>query len=127
MLQDVIRQLPKHNVIIIIPGDMNSQVGSEDMVGFSSHDKTNRNGHLLLDLAKIIEIHKKSTTRLYHHQQEVEKLQWTASLTTQCALYSLIIGPALPQSVYRKEPAKCRRQRKFHMTVETTNGHRSKK
>ena len=31
-------QLPKHNVIIIA-GDMNSKVGSEDIVGFSYYDK----------------------------------------------------------------------------------------
>ena len=42
ILHDVIHQLPKHNVIIIA-GDMNSQVASENIAGFSSHDKTNRN------------------------------------------------------------------------------------
>ena len=55
MLQDAIRQLSKHNVIIIA-GDMNAQVGSADIVGFSFHDKTNRNGHLLLDLKKECEL-----------------------------------------------------------------------
>ena len=55
MLQDVIRQLPKHNVIVIA-GDMNTQVGSEDIVGFSFHDNTNRKGNLLWDLTKECEL-----------------------------------------------------------------------
>ena len=60
MLQDVIRQLPKHNVIIIA-GDLTAQVGSVDIVGFSFHDKTNRNGSLLLDLTKECELVRIST------------------------------------------------------------------
>ena len=55
MLQDVIRQLPKHN-FVIIAGDVNAQVGSEDIVGFSFHDTINRNGSLLLDLTKECEL-----------------------------------------------------------------------
>ena len=55
ILQDVVRQLPKHNVIIIA-GDMNVHVGPEDIVDFSFHDKTNRNGNLLLDLTKECEL-----------------------------------------------------------------------
>ena len=55
MLQDVIRQLPKHNVIVIA-GDVNTQVGSEDKVGFSFHDNTNRKGSLLWDLTKECEL-----------------------------------------------------------------------
>ena len=51
MSQGVIRQLPKHNVITIA-GDMNEQVESEDIVGFSFQDYKNRNGNLLLDLRK---------------------------------------------------------------------------
>ena len=91
MLQDIIRQLPMHNVVIFA-GDMNAQSGSEDTVGFSCHDTTNRNGNLLLDLTKecglesisttiqkkkakldtYISQRRKSTTRPYPHQQEVE-------------------------------------------------------
>ena len=50
-LQDTIRKLPKHNVIIIA-GDMNAQVGTRDTKGSSYHEKTNRNGQMLLDLMK---------------------------------------------------------------------------
>ena len=50
-LQDSIRQVPKHNVIIVA-GDMNAQVGIQDTKGSSFHDQTNRNGHMLLDLMK---------------------------------------------------------------------------
>ena len=53
-LQNVIRHLPNHD--IIIAGDMNAQVRSEDIVGFSFYDKTNRNGNLLLDLRKECEL-----------------------------------------------------------------------
>ena len=45
MLQDGIRQLPKHHVIIIA-GKMTAQVCSEDIVDFSFHDKTSRNGNI---------------------------------------------------------------------------------
>ena len=47
--------MPKHNVIISA-GYMKEQVGSEGIVGFSFHDKTNRNGNLLLDLTKECEL-----------------------------------------------------------------------
>ena len=43
ILQDFIRQLPKH-IVIIVAGNMNAQVGSEDVFGISFHDKTNRYG-----------------------------------------------------------------------------------
>ena len=60
MLQDAIRQLPKYN-FVVIDGDMNAQVGSEDIGGFSFHDKTNRNGIFLLDLTKETELVSRST------------------------------------------------------------------
>ena len=48
-LQDTIKKLPKHNVIIIA-GDLNTQVGMQDTKGSSFHGNTNRNGQILLDL-----------------------------------------------------------------------------
>ena len=50
-LQDTIRKLPKHNVIIVA-GDLNAQVGIQDTKGSSFHEQTNRNGQMLLDLIK---------------------------------------------------------------------------
>ena len=55
MFQDAIRQLLKHNVIIIV-GDMNAEVGSEDIDPFSFHNKTNRNCNLLLEVTKEYEL-----------------------------------------------------------------------
>ena len=54
MLQDAIRQLPKHNVITA--ENMNAPVGSEHIVGFSFHDTMNTNGSLLLDLTEEREL-----------------------------------------------------------------------
>ena len=48
-LKRAIRSVPVHNVLII-PGDFNAQVGKED-IQYSYHEKTNRNGKILLDLA----------------------------------------------------------------------------
>ena len=87
MLQDVIRQLPKHNCH---HRWRHKRAGSEDTVGFCFHDKTNRNGNLLLDLTEECELVSISTKfqknkgklwthtypngeKAYPHQQEVEK------------------------------------------------------
>ena len=88
MLQDVIRQLPKHNVIIIT-GDMIAQVGSEDIVGFSFHDKKNRNDNLPLGLTKECELVSISTKvqkkkgKLWTHIPMVKEHNSTISSSTK--------------------------------------------
>ena len=48
-LTDSIKNIPKHNVLII-GGDMNAQIDNNKCVGNSYHNYTNRNGEYLLDL-----------------------------------------------------------------------------
>ena len=48
-LRKAIEAVPSHNVLIIV-GDFNAHIGSDDGV-FVFHDKTNRNGKLLADMA----------------------------------------------------------------------------
>ena len=48
-LSQLIKQIPKHH-ILLIGGDMNAKIGSNECEGDSYHDSTNRNGEYLLDL-----------------------------------------------------------------------------
>ena len=48
-LADVQKALPKHNVVATC-GDFNAKVKEQDIIRRSFHDKTSRNGDLLLDL-----------------------------------------------------------------------------
>ena len=48
-LTELIKQVPKHNVLLI-GGDMNVKIGTEDCKGDSLHINTNRNGEFLLNL-----------------------------------------------------------------------------
>ena len=50
-LGNLIRQIPKHNTIIV-GGDMNAKIGKSDCKGSNFHQITNRNGDFLLDLIK---------------------------------------------------------------------------
>lgn len=48
-LTSLVRQVPKHNVLII-GGDFNAKVGKEEGFSFAYHETTNRNGYYLTDL-----------------------------------------------------------------------------
>ena len=48
-LTELIKQVPKHNVLLI-GGDMNAKIGTEDCKGDSLHINTDRNGEFLLNL-----------------------------------------------------------------------------
>ena len=47
-LTELIKQVPKHNVLI--GGDMNAKIGTEECKGDSLHINTNRNGEFMLNL-----------------------------------------------------------------------------
>ena len=48
-LTELIKQVPKHS-ILLIGGDMNAKIGTDDCKGDSFHINTNRNGEFLLNL-----------------------------------------------------------------------------
>ena len=70
-LTSLVRQVPKHNVLII-GGDFNAKVGKEEGFSFAYHTTTNRNGYYLTDL-----LNENNLTCLNTRFQKSQSKTWT--------------------------------------------------
>ena len=73
LLSDVCKQIPKHDIMVVC-GDMNAQLGGEDIKGYVYGKKTNRNGQYLLNMAIECDLII-SNTRFQKHKSRL----WTFS------------------------------------------------
>ena len=51
-LTDLVKGIPKHNVIVI-GGDINAKIGDQESHGLSFQQETNRNGQFLLEFTAV--------------------------------------------------------------------------